>query len=150
MTALAINYQPGLCALPRGLFLVATALMTAPALAQTRPTPPSAHEALPSTQSAFHMDALSNCNADSSVSPNSSCFKGNSATGPVEFSSQNRPALSSARRDEEQAKSFIYGRGYLDVSHLTKDQRGIWRGEATLEDGRSEEHTSELQSPVHL
>jgi hypothetical protein len=39
-------------------------------------------------------------------------------------------------RDEAQAKSRIEAKGYLNVSGLQKNDRGIWRGHAILKDGR--------------
>jgi hypothetical protein len=116
--------------LMRGL-LPAIALMTAPALAQTQATRQSARQATPSIQSARPVGTLRHCYTYLTRNPDSPCFNGapnrsNSTTG---FDG-------SANIDEEQAKSLIYGRGYLDVSRLTKDQRGIWRGVAMLEDGR--------------
>src|SRR5579872_6765433 len=126
----------------RGLFPAAIAVMTMPAFAQTKPTRPSAYPTFPTMPSAFPTAALSPCNAYSSFNPTSSCYTGTpyksySATGPFEFPSpKNRPLSGSADLDEEQAKSRIEGKGYLDVSRLAQDQHGIWRGEATLDDGR--------------
>jgi hypothetical protein len=38
--------------------------------------------------------------------------------------------------NEEQAKVRIEAKGYLKISGLRKDDRGIWRGKATMKDGR--------------
>jgi len=51
-----------------------------------------------------------------------------------------KPKAKSPRSDEldqDEARSQIEGKGYLDVSSLEKDRRGIWRGKATMNDGRS-------------
>jgi hypothetical protein len=42
------------------------------------------------------------------------------------------PAAGANSFTETQAKSRIEARGYTDVSHLTKDERGVWRGTAQM------------------
>jgi hypothetical protein len=107
-------------------------------------------------RSAFPTAALSPCYANSSFNPTSSCYTGTpypsySAVAPFEFpNSTNRPALpGSASLDEDQAKLRIEAKGYLDVSGLEKDSRGIWRGKATLQDGRPVNVTLDLEGNIY-
>ena len=80
----------------------------------------------------------------SSFNPTSPCYTGTvypsySAIAPYEFpSTTNRRALPGAGSlNENQAKLRIEAKGYSDVSGLQKDNHGIWRGKATVKDGRS-------------
>jgi len=134
----------------------AVASMTGPAFAQTQPTRPSAYATFPTMRSAFPTAALSPCPRDSSFNPTSPCYSGTpypsySAVAPFEFPNPtNRPALpGSASLDEDQAKLRIEAKGYLDVSRLEKDTRGIWRGKATMKDGRSVDVTLDLEGNVY-
>jgi hypothetical protein len=79
----------------------------------------------------------------SSFNPTSPCYTGTaypsySAIEPFEFpNATNRQALPGAERlSEDQAKVRIEAKGYLNISGLQKDNRGIWHGKATLKDGR--------------
>jgi hypothetical protein len=79
----------------------------------------------------------------SSFNPTSPCYSGTaypsySAIEPFEFpNATNRQALPGAERlSEDQAKVRIEAKGYLNISGLQKDNRGIWHGKATLKDGR--------------
>ena len=51
--------------------------------------------------------------------------------------------------NEDQAKLQIEAKGYLDVSKLERDRRGIWRGKATLEDGRPVYVTLDLEGNIY-
>ena len=51
--------------------------------------------------------------------------------------------------NEEEAKLRIEAKGYLDVHGLEKDKRGIWRGKATLTDGRSVDVTLDLEGNIY-
>ena len=139
----------------RSLLPVALALTTMSAFAQTQPTRPSAYATFPTLQSAFPTAALSPCYPYSSFNPTSSCYTGTpyrsySAIEPFAFPSQkNRSSPGSTTLDEDQAKSRIEARGYLDVSRLERDARGIWRGKATMKDGRSVEVILDLEGNIY-
>jgi hypothetical protein len=51
--------------------------------------------------------------------------------------------------DDEQAKSRIEAKGYLNVSKLQKDAHGIWRGNASLKDGRAVEVVLDLEGNIY-
>ena len=119
------------------------ASMTGPAFGQTQPTRPSAYPTAPTMPSAFATAPLNPCYARSSYNPTSPCYSGTSypsytAIEPFEFPhATNRQVLPGADSlNEDQAKRLIEAKGYSDVSGLQKDIRGIWRGEATMKDGR--------------
>jgi hypothetical protein len=135
---------------------VLVASMTGPGSAQTQPTRPSAYPTLPTMRSAFPTAPLSPCPRDSSFNPTSPCYSGTqypdySAVAPFEFPNPtNRPALpGSASLDEDQAKLRIEAKGYLNVSRLERDQRGIWRGKATMKDGRPVDVTLDLEGNIY-
>ena len=134
----------------------AVLLMTVPAFAQTQPTRPSAYATFPTMPSALPTAALSPCYSYSSFNPTSSCYTGTpyrsySAIEPFKFPNPtNRPALpGSASLDEDQAKLRIEARGYLNVSRLEKDWRGIWRGKASMKDGRPVDVTLDLEGNIY-
>jgi hypothetical protein len=116
------------------------ASMIVSALAQTQPTRPSAYPTFPTLPS---------------FNPTSPCYSGTpylsySATEPFEFPGPNRTALpGSESLDEDQAKMRIEAKGYLDVSGLEKDSRGIWRGQATMKDGRRVDVTLDLEGNIY-
>jgi hypothetical protein len=140
------------------------ASMTGPAFAQTQPTRPSAYATGRTMPSAFATAALNPCHSGrsleyyfalfhdyrltdsrrgSSFNPTSPCYTGTmypsySAITPIEFPERtNRQALPGANDlNEDQAKSRIEAKGYSSVSGLQQDNRGIWRGKATMKDGR--------------
>jgi hypothetical protein len=135
---------------------VVVASMTELAFAQTQPTRPSAYATFPTMRSAFPTAALSPCPRDSSFNPTSPCYSGTpypsySALGPFEFPNPtNRPALpGSASLDEDQAKLRIEAKGYLDVSGLEKDSRGIWRGKAIMKDGRPVDVILDIEGNIY-
>jgi hypothetical protein len=139
----------------RSFLPVAVALTTMPAFAQTQPTRPSAYPTFPTIQSAFPTAALSPCYPYSSFNPTSSCYTGTpyrsySAIEPFAFPSQkNKSSSGSTTLDEDQAKSLIEARGYLNVSRLERDARGIWRGKATMKDGRSVDVILDLEGNIY-
>jgi hypothetical protein len=51
--------------------------------------------------------------------------------------------------NEDQALLRIGAKGYQDISALEKDKRGIWRGKATLDDGRPVEITLDLEGNIY-
>lgn len=78
-----------------------------------------------------------------SFNPSSPCYSGTmypvySAMGPFEFPDKtNRQAIPGAGSlNEDQTKLRIEAKGYSHVSELQKDNHGIWRGKATMKDGR--------------
>jgi hypothetical protein len=78
---------------------------------------------------------------------------------PLE-SSHSVPRVSAGPLDlnEDQVIQRIEAKGYSSVSRLEKDNRGVWRGDAVLKDGRRVEVVldlegnifSELISPVEI
>lgn len=136
--------------------LTATALLITPVLAQTQPTRPSEYPTVPTLQSAFRTAALSPCSPHSSFNPTSSCYTGTpyrsySAIEPLELQGPTKPNFSvgSASLDEDQAKHRIEAKGYSGVSELGKDQHGIWRGKATMKDGRPVAVVVDLEGNVY-
>ena len=126
----------------RALLTVAVlATVAGSALGQTQRTSPSVYPTSPTISSAYPTSAISPCY--SSTNPTSPCYSGTmypsySAIMPLESLPQNpREALLGAKSlDEDQAKSRIEARRYSNISGLRKDERGIWRGNATMKDGR--------------
>ena len=146
----------------RTIVAAVVASVIAPALAQTQPTRPSAYRTFPTMPLAWATAPLNPCYGhgrryrSSSFNPTSSCYTGTpypsySAIEPFEFPSRtNRPALpGSASLDEDQARLRIEAKGYLDVSDLEQDNRGIWRGYATMKDGRPVEVTLDLEGNIY-
>ena len=70
---------------------------------------------------------------------------------PFDFSDRkSAPAVPGADNlNEDQAKLRIEAKGYRDVSKLEKGPRGIWRGKATLEDGRAVYVTLDLEGNIY-
>jgi hypothetical protein len=139
------------------------ASMAGVAFAQTQPTRPSAYRTFPTMRSAWATAPLSPCyyghgrrHRWSSFNPTSPCYTDTpyayySAFEPFEFPNPtNRAALpGSASLDEDQAKLRIEAKGYLNVSRLEKDRRGIWRGKATMKDGRPVDVTLDLEGNIY-
>jgi hypothetical protein len=131
------------------------ASITGPAFAQTQPTRPSAYATSPTLPSAFATSAISPCY--SSINPTSPCYSGNmypsySAIMPIESSARtdSQAALPGADSlTEDQAKLRIEAKGYLNISGLQKDNRGIWRGKATMKDSRSVAVILDLEGNIY-
>jgi hypothetical protein len=128
------------------------------AFAQTQPTRPSAYATAPTMPSALATGALNPCYPSSSFNRTSPCYSGTnypsySAVPPsFEFprSPSLRPDLEGANSlDEAQAKQRIEAKGYSKISGLQKDSRGIWRGDATLRDGRRVEVILDLEGNIY-
>jgi hypothetical protein len=89
--------------------------------------------------------------------PTSPCYSGTiypsySAVVPFEFPRRTRlqAALQGANSlNEDQAKLRIEAKGYLNVSGLQKDSRGIWRSKATMKDGRPVAVTLDLEGNIY-
>jgi hypothetical protein len=125
----------------RALCMAAATLLLAifgPVCAQTQPTRPSAYATAPTWSSAFATSALSPCYA--SRNPTSPCYSGTaypsySAIMPSELPKKtNSPGANSL--NEDQVKLRIEAKGYSNVFGLQKDNHGIWRGEATMKNGK--------------
>lgn len=56
---------------------------------------------------------------------------GNAAVATSSSNNAGMPVAGANSFTEAQAKSHIEAKGYTDVSALTKDQDGIWRGKGT-------------------
>ncbi len=131
------------------------------AFAQTQPTRPSAYPTAATLHSAFATSALNPCYPNSSYNPTSSCFSGtrypsfsatefefpNTNTTTATINRQAQPGSESL--DEQQARLRIEAKGYLNVSGLQKDDRGIWRGRATMKDSSPVTVTLDLQGNVY-
>jgi hypothetical protein len=136
--------------------------MSVPVLAQTQPTRPSTYPTFPTMHLAWATAPLDPCYGQrrgyrsSSFNPTSPCYTGTpylnySAIEPNEFSNQTNPVAlpGSASLDAAQAKLRIEAKGYLDVSDLEKDSRGIWQGKATMKDGRPVDVTVDLEGNIY-
>jgi hypothetical protein len=131
------------------------ASITTSAFAQTQPTRPSAYATIPTTPSAFATSSINPCR--SSFNPTSPCYSGTiypsySAVPPFEFPNKanSKNASEGANSlDADQAKFQIEAKGYSNVSELEKDSRGIWRGKASLKDGRSVYVTLDLEGNIY-
>ena len=153
------------------IVLALTASIAVPAFAQTQPTRPSAYPTMPTLPSAFATPPLSPCfpryrNFDGShrfsfgrslefFNPESPCYSGTiypsySAVTPSALPSTPRAETEGSESlNEDQALQRIGAKGYLDISGLEKDERGIWRGKATLDDGRPVDVTLDLQGNIY-
>jgi hypothetical protein len=124
------EHQQDMRTLLTAMFVV---LAAGSALGQTQPTDSSASPTLPTERSNTATEAIS----PSYNSPN------------VPFPDYEATDLNVNSSNEVQAKSQIEAKGYLAVSGLQKDDRGIWRGDATLKDGRSVTVILDLQGNIY-
>ena len=140
--------------------------LTGVALAQTLPTPPSAYATQPTFPSAFATAPSSPCllrrahgghrYRGSPYNPTSPCFSDTpypeySAFEPFEKGiPPNRPPLpGAASLNEREATERIKAKGYLNVTRMVQDQRGIWRGQATMKDGRAVDVVLDLDGNIY-
>jgi hypothetical protein len=139
----------------RILIAVLAVASIAPAYAQTQPTRKSAYATVPTSHSAWPTAALSPC-PKSGFNPTSPCYSGTafptySSTAPSEVPESN-PRAKSKGSDylfQDEARLRIEEKGYFDVTNLDKDGRGVWRGNARLEDGRAVDVTLDLQGNIY-
>jgi hypothetical protein len=139
------------------ILIAAVVSMTAwHAFAQTQRTYPTAYPTAPTFPSAFATAAINPCYPHASFNPTSNCYTGTaypsySAIEPFQFPGRiNRQALPGAESlDEDQAKLGIEAKGYSNVSGLHKDNHGIWRGKATMRDGRSVAVILDLEGNIY-
>ncbi len=138
---------------PMAVALAASIAM--PAFAHTQHTRPSALATLPTMHSAWATAPLSPCRSYG-LNPTSPCYSGTiypgySAATPFEFPKEKslRVAPSADNLNKDQAKSQIEAKGYRNVSKLEKDRRGIWRGEATTEDGKPVDVVLDLEGNIY-
>jgi len=148
-------------------------LIATPAFAQTQPTWPSAYPTMPTFPSAFATAPLSPCfpryrdfefarlrrfgfgRSLEFFNPESPCYSGTiypsySAVTPSESPSKPRAkSEGSESLNEDQALLRIGAKGYADISGLKKDKRGIWRGKATMQDGRPVDVTLDLEGNIY-
>jgi hypothetical protein len=144
--------------------MVAAASIAVPAFAQTQPTRPSAYATFPTMRSAWATAALNPCYPSYGYrgplpgyfNPSSPCYSGTiypsySAVAPFEFPKSNPKAMSKGSDSlyQDEAQLRIEEKGYSDVTNLDKDSRGIWRGNARLEDGRAVDVTLDLAGNVY-
>ncbi len=54
-----------------------------------------------------------------------------------------------ASLNESEARARIEAKGYLKVSGLMQDRRGVWRGRATMKDGRSVDVILDLEGDIY-
>jgi hypothetical protein len=144
--------------------------MTGLALAQTQRTSPSAYATLPTMSSAFPTAPDSPCLSFgrpgvrydargrrwSAFNPTSPCYSGTpypsySALEPGEpVGPRPRPKLpGAASLNESEANARIEAKGYVNVSGLMQDGRGIWRGQAMMRDGKTVDVILDLEGNVY-
>ena len=155
--------------------VVIAAFVGALGFAQTQPTRPSAYATVPTMPSAFATSPLSPCHRlfndrplrgdyhsfggrrSGYFDPTSSCYSGTiypsyAAVPPFEFprSQNSKPNLHGANSlNGTQAQQRIEAKGYSKVSGLQKDNRGIWRADATLKDGRRVQVILDLEGNIY-
>jgi hypothetical protein len=154
----------------RSMFIVATAAtwIAASALAQTpnattAPGNPPARsiEGTPGTPPAG-TPALNNPRTTNSAGGSNASTANRPATtaGPAAADGPSNPAVKTSEGNnaatpvagansftEGQAKARIESRGYTNVSSLTKDNRGVWRGKA-MKDGKQVNVSLDFQGNV--
>ena len=109
--------------------VVATALITGPALAQTNPP---AQNIPPASEGTGTATGSSN----DAVNPSGNASSSVNASGTVNLVAPSALENGANSFTEGQAKSRIEGAGFTNVSGLNKDAQGIWRGQA-MRNGKS-------------
>jgi hypothetical protein len=150
----------------RNLIVAAvTASISVAAFAQTQPTRPSAYPTMRTIFSAFPTSPLSPCYPSfrrehhrlGYFNPASPCYSGTiypSYSAVMPFELPYRPSLRAALQgashlNEAQAKLRIEAKGYSNVSGLYKDGHGIWRGDATMKNGRPVDVVLDLEGNIY-
>jgi hypothetical protein len=136
--------------------VIAVTSIAVPAFAQTQRTFPSAYPTFPTMRSGWPTAPLSPC-PKYGFNPTSPCYSGKiypsySAIQPFGLPSEQNPKApppGSESLDKDQALLRIGAKGYLDIYGLEKDQRGIWRGKAALQDGRLVDVTLDLEGNIY-
>jgi len=94
--------------------------------------------------------------ASRQINPTSPCFSGTiypsySAIMPTEFPNRTNPQpalMGDNGLNEDQAKSHIEAKEY-SISGLQKHNRRVWRGKATVKDGRSVAVILDLEGNIY-
>ena len=73
----------------------------------------------------------------------------NPAVKTNEGNNPGAPAAGANSFTEGQAKSRIEAKGYVNITGLEKDSRGIWRGKGNLQDGRLVHVTLDLEGNIY-
>jgi hypothetical protein len=81
------------------------------------------------------------------LTPAQSPEPGNPAIKTTKGNNPGAPVTGANSFTEAQAKSRIASRGYSDVSALTKDENGIWKGSA-MKDGKAFQVSLDFQGNV--
>ena len=133
--------------------MAATIFLSGPASAQTQPTQPSAWATLPTLHSAWPTSALSRCY--SSLNPTSPCYSGNRfpyySAVPLEplTTPIRKEEVDISQLNEQEVKSRMKVKGYEEVAELQKDSRGVWRGQATMKDGKPVKVILDLEGNIY-
>ena len=146
---------------------IVAVFISAPGFAQTQPTRPSAYATASTMPSAFATAPLNPCYPSSRdgalvddgrrgyFNPTSPCYSGNAyayySAVPVEPSDKPAPKerIDISQFNEQDVRERMKAKGYDKVAELQKDNRGIWRGQATLRDGRSAEVILDLDGNIY-
>lgn len=145
------------CSMRKLIVVVVTIFSSVAAFAQTQPTRPSGYATFPTMPSGLATSPLNPCYSSSSFNRTSPCYSGRnypsySAVPPFEFpqsSGVRRTAQDASSLDDSQVKQLIEAKGYSRIAGLQKDSRGIWRGNATLGDGRRVKVTVDLEGNIY-
>jgi hypothetical protein len=81
-------------------------------------------------------------------SPPAATSPGNNAVNSSGVNNSTKPVEGANSFTEAQAKSRIEGVGYSEVSNLTKDDKGIWRGKGT-KNGKAMDISVDFQGNVN-
>ena len=130
-----------------------SAFVATPVFAQTQPTRPSALATYPTMRSGWVTAPQSPCRTYG-LNPTSPCYSGTvypdySAVPTLELPNGNSTRAAPRAADINEAKAQIEAKGYRNVSKLERDRRGIWRGEAAMQDGTPVDVTLDLEGNIY-